>query len=195
MAWMPPTNVAAAPLLLPPPGGKNPFIVRNEGAGGGGHVAPPSQASNGVLQDLTAGGANLAHIHPTIKKAMGKYHNKFGGRAMIFRLLIAANAKMSDLPKLNHLIDPASGRNHLCNNHLLGVCPYGDACNFAKNKGHLHTTEVQDDFATNLVQLPQPGIAWMLANGPPPSRQDTSGGTHSYRGRGGGRLGKRPRTP
>jgi hypothetical protein len=121
---------------------------------------------------------------------MSEYHKKFGGRAMIFRLLTAANAKMSDLLKLSQLIDPAYGQNHLCYNHLLGISPYGQTCNFAKNKAHLHATELHDDFTAVLVDLLQPGINWMLANRPPPSQQETSGGPPGYQGCGGGRLGK-----
>ena len=112
---------------------------------------------------------------------------------MIFRLLTAANLKMADLPKVSHLIDPTTGRNNLCYNHLLGVCPYGLQCNFAKHGGHLEARDVQADFATSLVATLQPGITWMLTNGPPPVRQDYAGGRGG--GRGGGRPSKRPRTP
>jgi hypothetical protein len=191
--WLPPVVPSPYHRAPQPPGGANPFFPTGTITPRAERAGFTQHSNNSPPRDLTQGGASLTHIHPTIKAALTDYHAKFGGRAMIFRLLTAANLKMADLPKVSHLIDPTTGRNNLCYNHLLGVCPYGLQCNFAKHGGHLEARDVQADFATSLVATLQPGITWMLTNGPPPVRQDYAGGRGG--GRGGGRPSKRPRTP
>jgi hypothetical protein len=146
----------------------------------GGNAPAPRQQQAPSNQSPTD---KLAHLHPKIKAALQEYHSKFLGRVMIYRVLEAAGIEMKDLPKINQLLDPATGQNNLCYSHLLGICPHGDNCLFKQKDGHLAVHEVTDDFAEAVLRKIQPGITWMLSNEQPMRREPAE----VLSGRGGGR--------
>jgi uncharacterized membrane protein YgcG len=157
--------------LQQPPNHPNPFVQGGQGGGGNHHTSRQQPADK------------LSHLHPKIKAAMQDYHSKFLGRVMIYRVLGAAGIGMNDLPKINQLVDAATGRNNLCYSHILGICPHGSNCLFKAHNGHLAAHELTDEFADALLQKIQPGIKWMLSNEQPMQRQPDN----SHGGGGGGR--------
>jgi hypothetical protein len=100
----------------------------------------------------------LAHVSELVKAKYQEYHQKFGGRVMLSRLLQLGNIGIDKLPVIPELMDGATGKNNLCYNHCLGACPHGDNCYYKKLGGHVDGNKLPTPFVQNLCQVIEPGI-------------------------------------
>lgn len=51
------------------------------------------------------------------------------------------------------------GKNKLCYNYCLGVCPHGDKCHCNKLGGHVPGDRLPPAFVASLCQVIEPGVA------------------------------------
>ena len=57
-----------------------------------------------------------------------------------------------------------NGRNNICFNHVLGVCPAGSKCRF----DHVSRNEIDNAFCTRVIEVIDPGIEKVYKHGPKP---------------------------
>jgi hypothetical protein len=100
----------------------------------------------------------LAHMAQQVKDTFQEYHKKFGGRVMFSRLLQLGNVEIQKLPVVPELVDVAAGKNNLCYNYCLGVCPHGEKCKFKALGGHVPGNRLSESFVTTLCQQIKPGV-------------------------------------
>lgn len=100
---------------------------------------------------------SVAHVHPTIKKKLKAFHNQFEGRIDMATILQAGNIVFDDLP-----LHPTT-KERICWQHILGQCRFqnGD-CHFY----HVPANEIEDQFATEVCRVIEPGVGQLLANPP-----------------------------
>ena len=96
---------APAPLALPMPpmpthGGSIPLPYAAHQPFNQQHVSPTPVAS------VTAPPTNqMGHVNPIIRECFKEYHQKFGGRVMLSKIMKAANIDWPQMPYLLHLWD------------------------------------------------------------------------------------------
>ena len=135
-------------------------------------VIQPAAATPSVVSGITTGGGSRttakppvtirqSDVHPMIKSAMEPYISKVKG-VWLSAMLSHVNLTIDDLPKL---APEVSGTNGVCYNFILGRCA-SDACNH--KDGHVHATDVTDEFASDLLAKIRPAITEFMTNGLPP---------------------------
>ena len=126
---------------------------------------------------------NYGHMHPTIKRMMDPFLQKFQGQVRLREILEAANVGVGQLPTINGITE--GSRTRLCYQGLLGKCQHQARgnCQFA----HAARQDVPNDFADEVCRVLGPGVDYMVRNGrPPPGREDEQnrqGGGRNVRGR------------
>jgi hypothetical protein len=186
LAWQDQANVYAPPTGLPPApiplataqNQHNPmnFLSPYAGVFGSGFHVPPPPPPQTLMQ-------KLAHVSKIVKDKFQEYHKKFGGRVLLSRLLQLGNIDIQKLPVVPELVDNSTGKNNLCYNYCLGVCPHGDNCHYKKLGGHVPGDKLPESFVTGLCQQIEPGIAAAMKLNPARPSQVLSGGPNQKKAR------------
>ena len=129
-----------------PPPGTSPFPGTNGGGGGGGNKV------------VWRGHTNSHHVHPTLKKYMAEYLDKFNGKVMLGKILKGANLDMQDLPKIPKYTGN-DGRSTLCYTGVVGPCK-AVGCKFA----HPGAAEIPGWWAEEMCRLIAPGVEHVFNN-------------------------------
>jgi hypothetical protein len=171
--YVPPTGLPPAPIALT---STNPFLSGYSGVFGGGFDVPPPPPPQTLVQ-------KIAHVAQKVKDMFQEYHKKFGGRVLFSRLLQLGNIDIQKLPIVPELVDTATGKNNLCYNYCLGVCPHGENCRFKKLGGHVLGSKLPDTFVTVLCQQIEPGVKAAMKLSPARPSNVLSGGPSTKRPR------------
>jgi hypothetical protein len=166
-AWQDRNNiyVPSAGLPPPPPGVAPPpmsFLSQYANVFGNFLVPPPPPpppAANTPANSVAQLSQKLAHVHLSIRNEFAEYHKKYSGRVLLSRLLQLGNIELNKLPTLPEMIDKNTGKNNLCYNYCLGVCPHGNNCAYKRVGGHVSGAKLSDQFVANLCQVIKPGVA------------------------------------
>jgi hypothetical protein len=186
LAWQDQANVYAPPTGLPPApiplataqNQHNPmnFLSPYAGVFGSGFHVPPPPPPQTLMQ-------KLAHVSKIVKDKFQEYHKKFGGRVLLSQLLQLGNIDIQKLPVVPELVDNATGKNNLCYNYCLGVCPHGENCHYKKLGGHVPGDKLPPTFVTVLCQQIEPGIAAAMKLSPARLSQVPSGEPNNKKAR------------
>ena len=118
-------------------------------------------------------GDPLGHIHPIIRECFREYHQRFGGRVMLTKIMQGANLKWENMPYLFHLWD--GNKSYLCYSYVCGVCSVKKCPCHAKG-GHVPGDKLHPDFCRELCRKLKPGIDYVLRTEPPaPKKAKTAG--------------------
>lgn len=136
---------------------------------------------NGNGGGRSNGGADpLGHCHHVIRRWLGNFHRKFAGRVQMGRLCQLSNVGIGTLPSLPRYFQ--GGTNMMCYTYVLGVCPMtATDCNYT----HANSSDLPEQFCTDLCNCLRPGIEHML-NGGTPAAPGGTGGRNGNNGGGGG---------
>jgi hypothetical protein len=145
------------------------FLSPYAGVFGSGFNVPPPPPPQTLVH-------KLAHVAQLVKDKFQEYHKKFGGRVLLSRLLQLGNIDIQKLPVVPELVDTTSGKNNLCYNYCLGVCPHGENRHYMKLGGHVPGNKLPESFVATLCQQVEPGIAAAMKLSPARPSQVTSGG-------------------
>jgi hypothetical protein len=77
--------------------------------------------------------------------------------SIVSRLLQLGNIDITKLPVVPEFVD-ATGKNNLCYDYCLGVCPHGDNCAYKKYGGHVNGSKLPAVFVANLCQVIEPAV-------------------------------------
>jgi len=166
---LPPASTQPAQLLPPTPMS---FLSPYSGVFGPGFgVPPPPPPLPGNPSSMAA---KIAHVASAIREKFADYHKKFGGRVLLSRLLQLGNIDIRKLPVVPELVE-AGGKNKLCYNYCLGVCPHGDKCHYKKLGGHVPGDRLPPAFVATLCQVIEPGIVEAMKLSPANSSDLQSG--------------------
>lgn len=124
---------------------------RGGGRGGGGGGGRGGGAG-GQLQ-----GDALKHVHPKILAAFPEFFKKYNGRVSIRNIMEAGGITWNDMPKLPSAT-MENGKDALCWAKVLGVCKFGQSCQFATT----HGVQVPDAFAEEVIVVITPGVEAMM---------------------------------
>jgi hypothetical protein len=134
-------------------------------------VPPPPPPPPGNPSSMAA---KIAHVASAIREKFADYHKKFGGRVLLSRLLQLGNIDIRKLPVVPELVE-AGGKNKLCYNYCLGVCPHGDKCHYKKLGGHVPGDRLPPAFVATLCQVIEPAIVEAMKLSPANSSDLQSG--------------------
>lgn len=132
-------------------------------------TAPTGGATPTVVSGITTGTTRApkppitirtSDIHPSIKAAMEPYIAKNKG-VYLTAMLNHLNLTMDDLPKLGEGV--VGGASSICYNFILGRCNV-EQCQHE----HVHSRDITDEFATDILSKLRPAITDFVTNGLPP---------------------------
>ncbi len=106
---------------------------------------------------------------------MQPYFDRTGGRVHLAEILDAAGERQTDLLTLQKYVH-ATGQPSLCWSSILGCCTFWD-CRFKKEGSHPSPTDIPDEFADQVIDVVNKGIATLCnpGGGSPPKKQKTDG--------------------
>jgi hypothetical protein len=146
-------------------------------------LSPPGPSSSDPFAAARNDPSKLDHIHPRIREALAQFHQAFGGRMPMAKILKAGGKQWKDLPFLKRCITP-SGRNHTCYQWIGGICSKGAQCDYLlESDGHPDQNEIDKagNFVDHFLGTVLPGVTVMLkkhslSGARKPDEADSGGG-------------------
>ena len=151
------------------------------------HLSPPGPPGSDPFAADRHDPSKLDHVHPRIREALAPFHQAFGGRIPMAKILRAGGKEWKDLPFLQRCIT-STGRNHTCYQYVGGICSKGLACDYLlESNGHPDSDELEKagNFITHFLDTIMPGVTVML-------KRHSAGGTRKSEDMGNGGGGEYP---